>query len=165
MPKYFDGFPYRIKGARAMLIKITVHVVAAALSMLAGTHSVAIERLDGEKFMSACRSYETYRGQPGAEADKALCSAFLLGYVAASAQYLDTEQGRRSFHDKAVETRVRGLIRKDMRLQDQRYCVPPEESVDRMVSRINEIRLMKEGPRFAENVVESVLNKYYRCTD
>ena len=128
--------------------------------LLAAGSASAVEKIAGERFQAACQSYASGSGDTR---DAELCTAFLLGYLSAAEQfYLDAEADR-TYHDRALDTRAKGLMHRDKRLKGKRFCVPRDEPLNRIVERINAVPVSGETSPFAENVVKIVLEKYYRC--
>lgn len=132
--------------------------------MLSAT-SLAIERLEGDQFQKACRAYESEMPQSGKSVESAICTAYLLGYLAAVDGFQKNPEAEKTYHERAMETRAKGLLYKDKRLKGKRYCIPGDDFTDTFITRINEVSLSSDKPGYAENVVEAVLDKHYRCPD
>lgn len=137
--------------------------MVAVFSLSGIVHSNALERLDGEKFQVACKAFATGSESRDENVDKALCSAFLQGYLAGKKYFLSTEDARYDYGDRAVKTRAQGLIFRDKRLKENRYCVPEDEPVDHLAANVGAAEMDGESYFLAEDVVETVLRKHYQC--
>ena len=158
---------YRIDGIRSQIMRKSTLLncsIVAILSTYAASPALAVESIDGSRFKESCRAYEKYKDEPGEVIKKVECAAFVQGYLAALERFdVIGQQSEPSFEKRALSTRAKGLLHRDKRLMLKRYCVPEEETVDTIVTRINQEENSSQPQLFAENIMERVLKKYYRC--
>jgi Rap1a immunity proteins len=125
--------------------------------------SVAIERLDGKELLSACQHTDTTDSLAVSSPGRALCSGYVLGYLA-GIKNIDLTEGRDDdFRERALRTRASGLLLRDKRLTSRVVCIPEGVSLGELVARINQYPLEEGNTEFADNVIESVLVTHYRC--
>ena len=147
--------------AKAAVKRVSASWLIPVLVFLSvAVESSALEKIESDRYRAACQAYASRDGDSD---DEALCTAFLLGYLSAVERVSLTRQEDRTYHDRAAATRAKGLIYKDKRLKGKRYCVPEDEPLERFIGRINEVAVSRDSSPYAENVIETVLDKYYRC--